>query len=75
MATLGTENNKGCKVEAAIIAINQRYSEGSNQCIEIRKRIRDVKMRRKGVKSFRITSDTIVYLGNPRESTEKLQNQ
>lgn len=30
MATLGTENNKGCKVEAAIIAINQHYSEGSN---------------------------------------------
>lgn len=28
-------------------------------------------MRRKGAKSLRITNDIIVYLGNPRESTEK----
>lgn len=29
-------------------------------------------MRRKGAESLRITNDIIVYLGNPRESTEKL---
>lgn len=31
MDTLGTENHKSCKLKAAMVAINEHYSESPNQ--------------------------------------------
>lgn len=68
----GHREHGSCKLEAAIIATNQHYSEGPNQCNKIRKRNKGHKYEKERSKTFKNYNDVIVYLRNLRVSHKKL---